>query len=117
LIEFYMIAKIGGVNNPFACMEWPGIQIPQAILNFLGTKGILFHFLDDKGTWEESLIHFYERNLARRGLDFDDASEDKLDFTRYAVEFRCLNPLTYTNRSPLPPLEELAEAFSILIST
>jgi len=64
LMEFYKIIKIGGINNPFACIEWPGIHIPHAILNILGTKGILFHFLDDKGAWEESLIQFYERNPA-----------------------------------------------------
>ena len=28
LMEFYKIVKIGGIYNPFACMEWPGIQIP-----------------------------------------------------------------------------------------
>jgi len=49
ILSFYRIVKIRGVNSSFACMEWPGIQIPQAILNLLGTKDILFHFLDDKG--------------------------------------------------------------------
>jgi len=82
----------------------------QAILSLLGTKFILYHLLDDKGSWEESLIHFYERNPAGRGLDFDDAPREKPNFTRYAVEFRCLNPLTDTKKSPLPPLEDLAEA-------
>jgi hypothetical protein len=65
-MEFYKIVKIGGINNPFACVEWPGIQIPQAILNLLGTKGIIFYFLDDKGAWEESPILFYER-IRQRG--------------------------------------------------
>ena len=49
LMEFYKIVKIGGNNSPFACMEWPGIHIPQAILSLLDTKGIIYHFLDDKG--------------------------------------------------------------------
>jgi hypothetical protein len=111
-MEFYKIVKIGGINNPFAYMEWPGIQIPHAILSILGTKGILYHFLDDKGAWEQSLVHFYERNPAGRGRDFDDAPEDKPNFTRYAVEIPCLNPLTDTKRSPLPPLEELADGGS-----
>jgi hypothetical protein len=48
-MEFYKIVKIEGINNPFACMEWPGIEIPKAILSLLGTKGIIYHFLDDKG--------------------------------------------------------------------
>ena len=56
LMEFYKIVKIGGNNIPFACMEWPGIQIPQAILSLLNTKGITYHFLDDKGAWEESTL-------------------------------------------------------------
>ncbi len=25
LTEFYKIVRIGGINNPFACVEWPGI--------------------------------------------------------------------------------------------
>jgi len=93
-------------------MEWPGIQILHAILNLLGTKGIRLQFLDDKGAWDERLIHFYERNPSGRGLDFDDAPEDKPNFTRYAVEFRCLNPMINSKRSPLPPLWELSEAVS-----
>ena len=94
---------IGGANSPFACMEWPGIQIPQVILNLLGIKAIRFHFLDDKGAWDKHLIHFHERYPVGRGLDFDDASEDKPDFKRYAVDFRYLKPVTNTKRSPLPP--------------
>ena len=42
-------------------------------------------------------------------MDFDDAL-----FVRYAVEFRCLNPVADTKISPLPPLEELAEAITTL---
>ena len=40
LLEFYKIIQIGGANNPYACMEWPGIQIPQTILNFLYAKNV-----------------------------------------------------------------------------
>ena len=56
----------------------------------------------------------FERNPAGRGLDFDDTPEDKPDFVRYEVEFRCLNPLKDTKKSPLPPLEELAEAVTTI---
>jgi hypothetical protein len=28
LIEFNKISKTGGINNPYATIEWPGIQIP-----------------------------------------------------------------------------------------
>ena len=75
LMESYKIVKIGGINCPFASMEWPGIQIPQAILSLLDTQGITYHFLDDKGAWEGGALHFYERNPVGRGLDFDDAPE------------------------------------------
>jgi hypothetical protein len=109
LMEFYKIVKIGGINSPFACMEWPGIKIPQTILSLMDSKGIVYHFIDDKGAWEESTLLFSERNLEGRGLDFDDTPEDKPNFVRYALEFRCLNPLNDTKKSPLPPLEELAD--------
>ena len=46
LMEFYKIVKIGGINNPFACIE---LHIPQAILSLICTKGIIYHFFDDKG--------------------------------------------------------------------
>ncbi len=35
LFEFYKIVKIGGINIPCACIEWPRIQIPQAVLSVL----------------------------------------------------------------------------------
>jgi hypothetical protein len=50
-----------------------------------------------------------------RGLDFDDFPEDKPDFVRYAVELRFLNPVVDTKKTPLPPLEDLAEAVIILL--
>ena len=28
LFEFYKIVKVGGIHTPYACIEWPGIQIP-----------------------------------------------------------------------------------------
>ena len=39
LLEFYRITKIGGPNSPYACAEWPGIQIPQTIFSLLDNKG------------------------------------------------------------------------------
>ncbi len=35
IFEFYKIVKIGGIHSPYACIEWHGIQIPQAILSLL----------------------------------------------------------------------------------
>jgi hypothetical protein len=58
---------------------------------------------------------FYERNPAGRGLDFDDFPEDKPDFIKYAVELRCLNPVIDTKKTPLPPLEDLVEAVTVLL--
>jgi len=44
LLEFYRITKIGGSNSSYACADWPGIQIPQAILILLDNKGLQFTF-------------------------------------------------------------------------
>ena len=96
-------------------MHWPGIQIPQAIINLLDTKDLLVNFIDDNGGTEQHLIRFHERNPSGRGLDFDDAPDDKPDFVRYAVELICQNPNTDTRKTPLPPLEELAAATETLL--
>ena len=116
LFEFFKIVKIGGSNNPYACIEWPGIQIPQAILSLLEEKGLLITFYNDKREAEEHTLHFYERNPAGRGLDFDDHPDDKTDFVRYAVKLRYLNPMMDTKKSPLPPLEDISEAVEALIA-
>jgi hypothetical protein len=97
-------------------MQWPGIQIPKAIISLLDTKDLLVDFIDDTGGTEQHYIQFYERNPAGRGLDFDNAPEDKPDFVRYAVELRCLSPITDTRKTPLPPLEDLAEATKTLLA-
>ena len=114
-MEYYKIIKVGGANNPYACMQWPGIQIPQAITNLLDTKDLLVNFIDDNGETDQHYIQFYERNPTGKGLDFDDATYDKSDFVRYAVEIRCQNPITDTKKTPLSPLEELTEATEILL--
>ena len=49
-------------------------------------------------------------------MDFDDHPNDKTDFVRYAVELHCLNPIMDTKKSPLTPLEDLAEAMEALIA-
>ena len=68
LLDFYKIVKVGGIHNPYACIEWLGIQIPQAILSLLDEKGFRFTFDNYKREAEEYTMHFYERNPARRGL-------------------------------------------------
>ena len=115
LFEFSKITKIGGINNPFVTMEWPGIQITQAIASNLIDKFLKFNFITTKGNNEEQLITFYERNPAGRGLDFTDNPDTKKDFLRYAVELQCLNPVADTRKTPLPLLEDLAEGVTVLI--
>ena len=69
-------------------------------------------------TREKSSDHallLYEHNPAGRNLNFDDLPEDKPDFIKYAVELRCLNPVVDTKKTPLPPLEDLAEGVTILL--
>ena len=67
----------------------------------------MFTFYNNRRTAEEHTLYFYETNLARRGLDFNDYLDDKPDFVRCAVELRCLNPIVDTKKSPLPPLKHL----------
>jgi hypothetical protein len=115
LLDYYKINMIGGANSPYACAEWPGIQIPHAILSLLDRKGLQFTFFNDKRVGENHTLLFYERNLAGRGLDFDDFPEDKPDFVMHAVELRCLNPVADPKKTPLPPLQDLAEAGTFLL--
>jgi hypothetical protein len=82
----------------------------------LDEKGLRFTFYDNMRVEEEHTLHFYERNPTRRGLDFNHHPDDKTDFVRYAVELRCLNPVMDTKKSPLPPLEDLAEALEVLMA-
>ena len=93
LMEFIIIYKVGGVNSPYANMEWLGIQIPQAISAMLTEIGLQFTFAIDVGSYEESVLYFYDRNPAGRGLDFAKNPEQEEDFVRYAVELHCLNPV------------------------
>ena len=96
-------------------MEWLGIQIPQAIATNLLDKLLKFTFTPVKGDNVKHLLTFYERNLARRGLDFTNNPDSKEDFLRYAVELQCLNPVVDTRKTPLPPLEDLEEGATVLI--
>ena len=83
-------------------------------MSLLDRKELQFTYFNDKRVGEEYTLLFHERNPAGRGLDFDDLQEIKQDFVRYAVKLRCLNPVMDTNKTPLPPLEYLAEAITDL---
>jgi hypothetical protein len=48
-------------------------------------------------------------NPAGRGLDFTENPDAKKNLFRYAVDLHCLNPVADTTKTPLPPLEDLAQ--------
>ncbi len=108
LFEFGKIYKFGGIASPYATIEWQGVQTPQAITSILQNKGIKIALVNNDGYLHESTIYFYDRNPARRGLDFDESPTQKADFLRYAVQYNCINPIRDITKSPLPPLEEIA---------
>jgi hypothetical protein len=56
LLEIYRITKVGGQNSPYACVEWPGIQIPYAILTLMDNKGLQFTFFYDKREREDHIL-------------------------------------------------------------
>ena len=82
----------------------------------LDEKGLKFKFYNDKRAGEEHTLHFYERSPVGRGMNFNDHPDDKTDFVRYAVELHCLKPIVDTKKSPLPPLEDVAEAVGALMA-
>jgi hypothetical protein len=57
----------------------------------------------------------YDRNPAGRGLDFTENPASKEDFLRYAIELQCLSVETNTRKTPLPPLQDLAEGATVLL--
>ena len=59
LFEFNKISKTGGINNPYATIEWPGIQIPQTIIFNLDDKPLKCSFITVAGNWEELSLTFY----------------------------------------------------------
>ena len=115
LLEFSKITKTGGTNNLFVTIEWLGIQIPQAIANNLFDKSLKFTFTTDTGDSEDHLLTFYERNSARRGLDFTNNTDTKENFLKYSVELQCPNLVADTKTTLLPPLEDLAEGATFLL--
>ena len=76
VLEHSGIYKVGGVTRPYACMEWPGISIPQALLTLREDRLILCPFSDEDCNTHNSNICFYERSSAGKGLNFDDYPDD-----------------------------------------
>jgi hypothetical protein len=82
----------------------------------LNEIGLRFNFITDTGNYEEGDLYFYDKNPARRGLDFAKNPDQKEDFLRYAIEMHCLNSVHDIAKYPLPQLEEIAHGASILLN-
>ncbi len=113
LFEFSKSHKVGEIASPHALIEWPWVQIPQAINAILQHIEIRIALINNDGYFQETNIYFYDKNPARRGLDFDEFPSQKSDFLRYAVQFNCINPIRDVTKCPLPPLEEIAHGIYI----
>ncbi len=113
LFEFSRIFKVGGIASPYATIEWPRVQTPQALTAILQEKGINIALLNNDGEYQHAPIFFHERNPAGRGLDFKDFPYQKADFLRYAIRLNCINPIRDIMKNPLPSLEEIARGVSI----
>ena len=112
-MEFSKTHKGGGISSPYASIEWPGVQIPQALTTILKDRGLNIFLLNNDGVHDTAPAYFFERNSAGRGLDFDEFPEHKVDFLRYVIQLSCINHVRYISKSPLPPLEEIARGASI----
>jgi hypothetical protein len=58
ILEYYRIYKVGDPTGPYACMEWPGIKIPQALLTLLDDKPLPCPLSQEGGNTYTSNIHF-----------------------------------------------------------
>ena len=89
---------------------------PSDNIESTGPNGLRFTVIDDKTTRDDRTLQFYERNPARRGLHFNEHPEDKPNFVMYAVELRCLHLVIDTKKKSLPPMEDMEEAATIILS-
>jgi len=87
ILEYSRIYKVGDPTGPYACMEWPGIQIPQALITQLDDRSLLRPFSQEKYTYTTS-IYFCDRNPAGKELDFDSNPNQKEPFMRYSVSIQ-----------------------------
>jgi hypothetical protein len=113
LFEYRRIAKMGSVISPYAYIEWHGVEISQVLLAICVDTSPRTAFLNEEGNYDQTVIHFYDRNPIGRELDFDESLGRKEDFLRYAVQLTCNNPIENIIHTPLPPLENLARGAAI----
>ena len=113
VLEFNKIHMVGEISSPYASIEWPSVQISQALTLIIKDRGLNIFLLNNDGILDTIIAYFFERNPTDRGLDFDEFPEHKAEFLRYAVQLTCINPIRYITKSLLPPLEEIAKGGSI----
>jgi hypothetical protein len=68
-------------------VEWPGIQIPLALITLLEDRPLICPFSDKDGNTLKSNIRFYDRTMAEKCLDFNDCPDARELFLRYSVSF------------------------------
>ena len=88
ILEYSRIYKVGDLTGPYACIEWPGIQIAQALLTLLDNRLLLCPFPQDAGYIYTNNLCFYDRNPAGKELDFDSNPEQEESFLKYVVSFQ-----------------------------
>jgi len=82
ILEYSKVYKVGDPTGPYACIEWPGIQIPHVLLTVLDGRPLLCSFSQEEGYTYSSNIYFYDRNPAGKELDFDSNPDQKEPFMR-----------------------------------
>jgi hypothetical protein len=113
MLEFSKIHKVGGISSPYASIEWPYVQIPEAFKAILKEIGLNIFLLNNDEFLDTTHAYFFERNPAVRELEFDEFLEHKAAFLRYAVQLNSINPIRDITKNPLPPLEEIVKGVSI----
>jgi hypothetical protein len=107
LLEFGKIHKVGGISSPYSSIEWPIVQILQALTTILKDRGLNILLLNNDGVHDTTPTYFIERNITGLGLDFDDFPEHMADLLRYTVPLNYINPVRYITKCPLPPQEDI----------
>jgi len=113
LFQFIKIFKVGGIESPYATIEWTRVQTPEALTAILEDRGINIALLNNNGEYKDVPIFFYEWNPSGRGLDFNDFPKQKAEFLMYAIQLNFINPIRDITKCLLSPLEEIAKDVSI----
>jgi hypothetical protein len=113
ILEYSRTYKVGDPTGPYAYMEWPGIQIPKALLTLLDDIPLLCPFSQEEGYTYINNLYFYDRNLASKELDFDSNLEQKEPFLRYAVSFQLQKKTEDMSRLSLPTLSDISHGIAM----